>query len=146
MNVISGDFTGRSHVSTIPSQAGSRPDWDSSLPDGAVARIWKPPKSAMTSGRAHMKAWKMSFPRRTGSRLEPMMGWTGGGDAIQQMVLSFPTLEAAVRHAKRLGVAYEVQLPAGEAGRRAARSRDRLAGLWSDAALSRLGLSEMPQT
>ncbi|WP_065169968.1 NADH dehydrogenase ubiquinone Fe-S protein 4 [Paracoccus sp. MKU1] len=146
MNVISGDFTAQSHVSPIPAQAGSRPDWDSALPDDAVARIWKPSKSAMTSGRARTKAWKMSFPRRTGPWLEPLMGWTGGDDTIQQIDLSFPTLDAAIRHAKRLGVAYEVHLPAGEAARSAARAWDRQAGLWSDATLSRLGLSEMRQT
>jgi hypothetical protein len=145
MNVISGDFTGQSHVPPIPAQAGSRPDWNSSMPNDAVARIWRPSKSATTEGKARAQAWKMSFPRRTDAWLEPLMGWTGGNDTIQQIDLSFPTLEAAIRHAKRLGVPYEVHLPSGEAGRRAARVRDRQAGLWSDATLSRFGLSEMRQ-
>ena len=132
MNVISGDFTRQAQIPLSPAQDGARLGWNSALPEDAVARIWKPSKSAMTSGRARTKAWKMCFPRRTGAWLEPLMGWTGGGDTLQQIELSFPTLEAAIRHAKRLGVPYDVHLPAGAAGRRAGRTRTRMAGVTGD--------------
>lgn len=143
MSVVSGDFTSLSASSGPPAPARSGPDWVSALPKDAVARIWRPAKSAMTSGRAGTRAWKMTFPRRSAPRLEPLMGWTAGEDTLGQVTLSFPTLQAAIRHAERLGVPYEVHQPSG---RRVAPPGDGQAGAWSDATLSRLGLPQMRQT
>lgn len=43
------------------------------------------------------------------------MGWTSSADTVCQVELSFPTLQAAMHHADRLGVQYEVLLPSGSA-------------------------------
>lgn len=116
-------------------------DWTSALPKNATARIWRPSKSATTAGRAQSRAWKMTFPRLSAPWIEPLMGWTAGDDIAYQIELSFPTLDAAIRHAERLGVPYEVRLPPGEAARRSRRRRAEQAVRFSDATLARLGLS-----
>jgi hypothetical protein len=78
------------------------------FPAGAVARIYRPARSAMTSGRARTKRWLLRFDRRTPPFIEPLMGWTGGDDTLTQIELRFPTLEAAVAYARRQGLAYVV--------------------------------------
>jgi hypothetical protein len=81
----------------------------SPFPKDAVARIHRPCRSAMTSGKARTKGWRLSFERRSPPFIEPLMGWTGGDDTLDQVELSFPTLEAAIRYAERQGLAYTVQ-------------------------------------
>lgn len=117
MQPIQGDFreTDPFAFALIP-QAG-REDRDPALPPGAAARIWKPSPSALTAGRAGARGWKMRFLRRSPPRLEPLMGWTAGSETVQQGELEFPRLEAAIRHAERLGIGFEVHPPAGAAGR-----------------------------
>jgi ETC complex I subunit-like protein len=78
------------------------------FPAGAVARIYRPARSAMTSGRARTKRWLLRFDRRTPPFIEPLMGWTGGDDTLTQIELRFPTSEAAVAYARRQGLAYVV--------------------------------------
>ena len=82
---------------------------DSLFPSDAVARIYRPARSAMTSGKARMKKWLLRFDRRTAPFIEPLMGWTGGDDTLSQVVLTFPTREAAVAYAQRQGLAYVVE-------------------------------------
>lgn len=81
----------------------------SEFPRHAVARIYKPCRSAMTSGRAWPKGWRLVFERRTAPVIEPLMGYTGGGDTLTQVELDFPTLQAAIDYAERQGLAYIVQ-------------------------------------
>jgi hypothetical protein len=78
------------------------------FPSDAVARIFRPSRSVMTSGRARTKGWRLAFERRTPPFIEPLMGWTGGGDTLTQVELNFPTLEAAIAYAERQGLAYVV--------------------------------------
>jgi hypothetical protein len=82
---------------------------DSLLPSDAVARIYRPARSAMTSGKARTKNWVLRFDRRTAPFIEPLMGWTGGDDALSQVELTFATREAAVAYAQRQGLAYVVE-------------------------------------
>jgi hypothetical protein len=79
---------------------------NSLLPSDAVARIYRPVRSAMTSGKARTKKWVLRFDRRTAPFIEPLMGWTGGDDTLTQVELTFPTREAAVAYAQRQGLAY----------------------------------------
>jgi hypothetical protein len=142
MSVIQADFVAPAPVPVFVPKGRGRPDQASALPDDAVVRILLPARSAMTSGPAGGKTWLMTIPRRIGYEVEPLMGWTSDADMACQIVLRFPTLEAAVDHAERLGLRYEVQLPQGAATRRAKLRRDRQIGLFSDATLPRLGLQE----
>ena len=69
------------------------------FPADAVARIFKPSRSVMTSGTARTKGWRLVFDRSRSPFIEPLMGYTGGHDTLTQVELEFPTLEAAIRRA-----------------------------------------------
>src|SRR5205823_3763869 len=73
------------------------------------AVIYKPAKSAMTSGRAGARRWLLEFEPQSPPFIEPLMGWTGSTDPLQQVRLTFPSREAAVAYAQRQGVDYEVR-------------------------------------
>jgi len=61
-----------------------------------VARIYKPAKTAMQSGKANTKAWVLDFEPEQPPEVEPLMGWTSSGDMRQQIRLRFDTKEEAV--------------------------------------------------
>lgn len=73
------------------------------------ARIYKPAKTAMQSGKANTQDWLLEFERSTGFRADPLMGWAGAGETSQQVRLKFPTLEAALAYAARQGLDATVQ-------------------------------------
>ncbi|RWM10990.1 MAG: ETC complex I subunit [Mesorhizobium sp.] len=81
----------------------------SEFPRDAIARIYKPCRSAMTSGRARPKGWRLVFEARAAPVIEPLMGCTGGRDTLTQVELNFPTLQSAIDYAERQGLAYVVQ-------------------------------------
>ncbi len=82
-----------------------------SLPADAEAIIYRPAKSAMTSGRAGHRRWILEFKRRSPLFIEPLMGWTGGTDPLAQVRLSFPSREAAKSFAWRQGLRFTVREP-----------------------------------
>ncbi len=74
------------------------------------ARIFKPAKTAMQSGRANTKAWVLEFDARTARRIDPLMGWTGAQDMdASQVRLFFDTKDEAVAYAEKHGLAYRVE-------------------------------------
>lgn len=79
------------------------------FPEDAVAHIYKPGRSVMTSGKARTKGWRLVFERHTAPFIEPLMGRTSGDDTLTQVELNFPTLDAAVRYAERQRLNYVVQ-------------------------------------
>jgi hypothetical protein len=79
------------------------------FPRDAVARIYRPARSAMTSGTARTRRWLLRFDRRRPPFVEPLMGWTGGNDTLTQVELTFPSREAALAYARRQGLAYVVE-------------------------------------
>lgn len=113
------------------------------FPKDAVARIYKPSRSPMTSGKARTKGWRLTFERRTAPVSEPLMGWTSGDDTLTQVELSFPTLKSAIRYAERQGLHYTVQSSDNsEVGeQRMAQS----VHAFSDATLQKLGLTDLEQ-
>jgi hypothetical protein len=96
------DLTGRVSMSRTPSTIPSV------FSEDAVAVIYRPARSAMTSGKANTRHWKLRFERRTPPFIEPLMGWTGGDDPLTQVELTFPTREAAVGYAERQGLTFIV--------------------------------------
>jgi hypothetical protein len=103
---------------------GASPPWRrSEFPQDAVARIYKPSRSAMTSGRARNKGWRLVFERRSPPFVEPLMGYTGSRETLTQVELEFPTLESAIRYAERQGFAYVVQFDLRPSEARAAETR-----------------------
>src|SRR6202171_3650474 len=81
----------------------------STFPPDAVAVIYRPARSAMTSGQASTRRWKLRFERRSAPFIEPLMGWTGGDDTLSQVELTSPSAAAAVAYARRYGLRYLLQ-------------------------------------
>src|SRR5215813_1412458 len=76
-----------------------------------VARIYKPAKTAMQSGRANVKEWVLEFEPEAPREIEPLMGWTASRDTKQQLRLEFDTKELAVAYAEREGIPYSLVEP-----------------------------------
>jgi ETC complex I subunit conserved region len=71
------------------------------------ARIFKPSRNAMQSGKGKSKEWILEFERQSASTTDPLMGWTSG-DTSTQVRLQFETQTEAEDYAKRNGIAYTV--------------------------------------
>lgn len=75
-------------------------------------RIYQKPKNAMQSGRHGTDSWILEFEPTTAQRADPLMGWAGSADTRRQLILKFPTLDAAKAYAERKGLSYHVVPPA----------------------------------
>jgi hypothetical protein len=74
-----------------------------------LARIYRPSKTAMQSGKARTKDWVLEFEPSAARRPDPLMGWTQTSDtASSQIRLSFETQEEAVRYADHHGIAFQL--------------------------------------
>ncbi|MDR3467059.1 MAG: ETC complex I subunit [Xanthobacteraceae bacterium] len=76
-----------------------------------TARIYKPAKNAMQSGKARSREWQLEFEPEQPRAIEPLMGWTASGDMKQQLTLRFHTREDAVAYCEREGIPYQVIEP-----------------------------------
>lgn len=74
------------------------------------AKIYKPAKSAMQSGRASATAWVLEYELETPRRPEPLMGWTSAGDTLNQVKMHFGSKEAAVAFAESKGLDFTVSI------------------------------------
>jgi NADH dehydrogenase len=73
------------------------------------ARIYKPAKTAMSSGTAKTKHWVLEHVSETAREVDPLMGWTSSRDTQAQVMLEFDTKEAALDYAKEHGIEAVVQ-------------------------------------
>lgn len=73
------------------------------------ARIYKPAKTAMQSGRAGTRDWVLDYEPSEQKQRDALMGWTSSGDMLGQVRLSFSTQEEAVAYAERHGISYQLQ-------------------------------------
>jgi ETC complex I subunit conserved region len=76
-----------------------------------VARIYKPARTAMQSGDANTKEWRLEFEPESPRTIEPLMGWTASADTKQQLRLRFDTKEEAIAYCERHGIPYQVFEP-----------------------------------
>ncbi|WP_404404276.1 ETC complex I subunit [Pelagibacterium halotolerans] len=74
-----------------------------------VARIYRPARNAMQSGKARTHEWVLEFEPEQPRSIDPLMGYTSSGDMKQQIKLRFETLEEAEAYAVREGIPYVVQ-------------------------------------
>lgn len=72
------------------------------------ARIYKPGKSAMQSGRGKANRWILEYELATPRQPEALMGWSASGDTLNQVRLNFSTREEAEAFAVREGLAFTV--------------------------------------
>ena len=73
-----------------------------------LARIYRPSKTAMQSGRAKIREWVLEFAPASARVSDPLMGWTVSTDMNGQVKLQFDTREEAAAYAQRHGIAFEV--------------------------------------
>ena len=72
------------------------------------AKIYKPTKTAMQSGRAKYNKWVLKFLDQKNQLKDTMMGGNGGSSTVSQIELKFSTKEEAVSYAKKNNIDYEV--------------------------------------
>ncbi len=75
------------------------------------ARIYRPAKTAMSSGQARTRQWVLEYAPASARSVDPLMGWTSSSDTQAQVRLRFDTKEAAVEYAKDNGIDAQVFEP-----------------------------------
>jgi hypothetical protein len=75
------------------------------------AKIYRPAKNAMQSGRGKSQSWLLEFTPEMAKNADPLMGWTSSSDMRSQIRLSFDSREDAVAYAKRQGIPFQVSEP-----------------------------------
>ena len=72
------------------------------------AKIYKPAKSAMQSGRSKNKTWKLMFEDGSHISKDPLIGYFGGSNTSSQINIFFETKEDAIEYAKKNDLSYDV--------------------------------------
>lgn len=73
-------------------------------------RVYRPAKSAMQSGTAGVRRWRIEFETR--ERWENnLMGWASSGDPLSNMIVDFASKEEAVAFVEKHGWDYWVEDP-----------------------------------
>ena len=75
------------------------------------ARIYRPAKTAMSSGTAKTRDWVLEYAPQSPRDVDPLMGWTGSSDMASQVRLRFGTKEEALRYCEENGIQAVVQEP-----------------------------------
>ncbi len=73
------------------------------------ARIYKPARNAMQSGKGKSDHWILEHEQQTPRAADPLMGWTSTEETVTQVKLTFDTRDEAEAYARRMGIAYVVQ-------------------------------------
>lgn len=76
-----------------------------------VARIYRPAKTAMQSGKAKTQRWVLDYEPEAARSVEPLMGYTSSSDMKQQIRLFFDSKDEAIAYARRHGIAHRVEEP-----------------------------------
>ena len=74
------------------------------------AKIYKPAKTAMQSGKRNTKNWILEFDTlNTG--INPLMGWETSQDTMSEIKLEFSNKEQSINYAKKNNIDYYVVEP-----------------------------------
>lgn len=76
-----------------------------------VARIYRPARTAMSSGTAKTRRWVLEYEPERPKTIEPLMGYTSSDDMKSQVRLMFDSREEAIAYAERSGILYRVFEP-----------------------------------
>jgi hypothetical protein len=76
-----------------------------------LAKIYRPARNAMQSGKATTKRWRLEFSPDQAIRPDALMGWNGSVDASGQVRLAFETREAAIAFASEHAIPHQVIEP-----------------------------------
>jgi hypothetical protein len=72
----------------------------------ALARIHRPAKSAMQSGRAQTRKWVLEYEPASRRDPDPLMGWSSAQDTLNEVRLRFDTLDEAIAFAEKHDLEY----------------------------------------
>ena len=72
------------------------------------AKIYKPAKTAMQSGRAKYNKWVLKFLDQKNQLKDTMMGWNVGSSTVSQIELKFSSKQEAINYAKKNNIDYEI--------------------------------------
>ena len=76
-----------------------------------LARIYRPAKTAMQSGKAKTREWILEFEPASARALDPLMGWTSSSDMNGQVRLRFDSKEDAIAYAEKHGIPFRLHEP-----------------------------------
>tara|TARA_Y100000590_G_scaffold152861_1_gene175521 strand:- start:1205 stop:1486 length:282 start_codon:yes stop_codon:yes gene_type:complete len=74
------------------------------------AKIYKPTKTAMQSGKRNEKNWLLEFDTLN-KGTDPLMGWQTSYDTMSEVKLEFSTKEQAINYAKNNNINYYIIEP-----------------------------------
>ncbi len=75
------------------------------------AKIYRPAKNAMQSGKANSVKWMLEYKPATPKTVDNLIGWVGTRDMLQEIKLKFASREAAIAYAMKNGLDFEVTEP-----------------------------------
>ena len=73
-----------------------------------LARIFKPAKTAMQSGRGQADRWTLEYEPEVPMKADPLMGYSSTSDMRQQVRIEFDTREEAIAYAEKNAIPYRV--------------------------------------
>ena len=74
------------------------------------AKIYKPTKTAMQSGRGNTKTWLLVY-EVLNNGINPLMGWETSKDTMSEVKLEFSSKDQAINYAKKNNIDYYVVEP-----------------------------------
>lgn len=75
------------------------------------AIIYRPAKSAMTSGRGKTESWLLEYKPSSKHPTDDLIGWIGNDDVNRKVKLKFSSRGEAINYAEKHAIKYEVQDP-----------------------------------
>ena len=76
-----------------------------------LARIYRPAKTAMQSGKANSRQWRLEFEPASARSIDPLMGWTSSADMNGQVRIDFDSKDEAIAYAERHGIPFRLHEP-----------------------------------
>jgi hypothetical protein len=73
-----------------------------------LAKIYRPAKTAMQSGKAGQREWVLEYVPQDNRPTDPLMGWAGSVNTAEQVRLTFETQEQAIAYAQAHNIPHHV--------------------------------------
>jgi hypothetical protein len=73
-----------------------------------LAKIYRPAKTAMQSGKAQTRKWRLEFVAAAAADPDVLMGWSSAADTHGQVRMLFDSKEAAIAFARAHAIAHQV--------------------------------------
>jgi len=74
------------------------------------AKIYKPSKTAMQSGKRNSKKWLLIFDTLD-TEINPLMGWESSRDTMSEVKLEFSSKDEAINYVKKNNIDYYIVEP-----------------------------------